>query len=178
MGVCIATSAHVYSWWKQLLPYTLAVITLKAVVLIPLIVPWTSKGLLRFAHGLLDFLPSALQVVFAMAVFPVVMNVFQFCVVDQIIKAGQGQEKADAEDVEMDYAPVPTTEAEALPEESASFTMQRHASPVMRRTNSGMGGGSPRSSGFLSDGGEFVSLYGGLQSPGRKPKGRRSEDSV
>lgn len=117
------------SWWKQLLPYTLAVISLKVVALLPLLLPATSTALLSFAHLALDYLPSALQVVFAMALFPIIMNVFQFCVVDQIIKSSQGSDKNDAERSNLDYSRIPLCDVETsgASTELGSTGVQRYA---------------------------------------------------
>ncbi|WWC86070.1 uncharacterized protein L201_000941 [Kwoniella dendrophila CBS 6074] len=75
-------------WWKQLAPYIMSIIVMKLLVLLPLTLPGISKALINWSHSLLDHLGSQSQVIFVMAIFPLVMNVLQFCLVDQVIKAG------------------------------------------------------------------------------------------
>ncbi|KAK4687608.1 hypothetical protein P7C73_g2523, partial [Tremellales sp. Uapishka_1] len=74
-------------WWAQLVPYLLSSILMKALVVLPLTLPFISSLLLSFSHDLLDFLSPRIQVIFVMAVFPLIMTVFQFCIVDQVIKS-------------------------------------------------------------------------------------------
>ncbi|WWD09224.1 hypothetical protein V865_007346 [Kwoniella europaea PYCC6329] len=81
-------------WWKQLAPYIMSIITMKLLVLLPLTLPGISKSLIDWSHNLLDHLGAKSQVIFVMAIFPLVMNVLQFCLVDQVIKAG-GKEDED-----------------------------------------------------------------------------------
>lgn len=77
------------SWWRQLIPYLVSIVIMKLMVLLPLTLPHISSGLIRFGQSLLAYLSPSVQVVFVMALFPLVMNVIQFCVVDQVIKAGK-----------------------------------------------------------------------------------------
>lgn len=107
------------SWVRQLQPYLAAVVTMKLIVLLTLTLPGISGGLIRWGQSILGFLSLDVQVVFVLAIFPVIMNVFQFCVMDQVIKAGKGAEAKERgepdeyDDEEMDgYEPVPTREAE------------------------------------------------------------------
>lgn len=90
---------------------------MKLIVLLALTLPGMSGGLIRWGQSMLAFLSLDVQVVFVLAIFPITMNVFQFCVMDQVIKAGKGaeaKERGDGEDdddEEMDgYEPVPTRE--------------------------------------------------------------------
>ncbi|TYJ57606.1 hypothetical protein B9479_001688 [Cryptococcus floricola] len=89
-------------WWKQLLTYLMSIITMKLLVLLPLTLPGISDPLLRLGHWLLDYLSPSAQVIFVMAVFPLIMNIVQFCLVDQVIKAspqadeGRGDEVRDS----------------------------------------------------------------------------------
>ena len=90
-------------------PYLIAIIFMKLIVLLTLTLPHISTSLLSFSNYLVDHLPSSIQVVFVMMVFPVIMNVFQFCVVDQFIKAGQ-EGKRELDEEELVYRRVPTEE--------------------------------------------------------------------
>ena len=68
---------------------------MKLLVLLPLTLPGISTILLRIGHAAIDYLSPSVQVVFVMAVFPLIMNVVQFCLIDQVIKGGkdgQGQD--------------------------------------------------------------------------------------
>jgi hypothetical protein len=94
------------SWWKQLAPYLLAITLMKLLVVLTLTLPHISTLLLSLSNYLVDHLPSSIQVVFVMMVFPVIMNIFQFCVVDQFIKAGQDEDELDEQ--ELVYMPLPT----------------------------------------------------------------------
>lgn len=80
------------SWWRQLIPYLTAVLTMKVLVLLPLTLPGISTLLLRFGHAAIEYLSPSVQVIFVMAIFPLIMNVVQFCLVDQVIKAGRVEE--------------------------------------------------------------------------------------
>ncbi|KAK6905521.1 hypothetical protein L486_07124 [Kwoniella mangroviensis CBS 10435] len=82
-------------WWKQLAPYIMSIITMKLLVLLPLTLPGISKSLIDWSHNLLDHLGAKSQVIFVMAIFPLVMNVLQFCLVDQVIKAGGKEDEED-----------------------------------------------------------------------------------
>jgi hypothetical protein len=110
---------------------------MKLLVLLPLTLPHISGALSDFAHSLLDYLPASAQVIFAMALFPVVMNVFQFCVVDQFIKADQDRGKHDDEEAQ-EYAPIPMDERQQRKAIESESPRQHtgHASPVLRRNSS------------------------------------------
>ena len=56
------------SLWKQLIPYIIGIIYMKAVVLLPMLLP-VSTILLRFAHGFLTYDNLSARYVFIMA-FP------------------------------------------------------------------------------------------------------------
>lgn len=62
---------------------------MKILVLLPLTLPGISTLLLRFGHAAIEYLSPSVQVVFVMAIFPLIMNVVQFCLIDQVIKAGK-----------------------------------------------------------------------------------------
>ena len=62
---------------------------MKLVVLLPLTLPGISTILLKIGHAAIDYLSPSVQVVFVMAVFPLIMNVVQFCLIDQVIKGGK-----------------------------------------------------------------------------------------
>ncbi|WVF70770.1 hypothetical protein IAT40_005564 [Kwoniella sp. CBS 6097] len=85
-------------WWKQLAPYLLSIITMKLLVVLPLTLPGISKFLIDASHSMLDYLSPQAQIIFVMAIFPVIMNVFQFCLVDQLIKGGKDVEVDDEDD--------------------------------------------------------------------------------
>ncbi|ORX41273.1 Vaculolar membrane protein-domain-containing protein [Kockovaella imperatae] len=101
-------------WWKQLIPYILSIIVMKLLVLLPLTLPRISDLLLRFGHFLLQSFAPSVQVVFVMAFFPLVMNIVQFCIVDQVIKAS-GMSEEDGAD---EYQRIPTEGDVEAPAES------------------------------------------------------------
>jgi hypothetical protein len=111
-------------------------VAMKLLVILPLTLPHISTALLRMGHYLLDYLNPKLQIIFVMAIFPVVMNIIQICIFDQIIKAGktlggdEGDGEADGGD--RGYRPIPSGDVEASP-------------GGMRRRNSGLKGGMSRS---------------------------------
>ncbi|KAL1407131.1 hypothetical protein Q8F55_006545 [Vanrija albida] len=124
-------------WGRQLQPYLLAVVTMKLIVLLPLTLPKISSILIRFGQSLLSWLSVDSQVIFVLAIFPVIMNVFQFCVMDQLIKAGKGADAKDEQDdegydddEEGGYRPLPTRETDM----EASFAMSspRHRNASLR----------------------------------------------
>lgn len=80
------------SWWRQLIPYLIAVLIMKILVILPLTLPGISTLLLRFGHAAIEYLSPSLQVVFVMMIFPCIMNVLQATLVDQVIKAGKVEE--------------------------------------------------------------------------------------
>lgn len=96
---------------------------MKFLVVLPLTLPLISTALLRFGHATLEYLSPQAQIVFVMALFPVIMNIIQFCIFDQIIKAGKGDAKdgdGDDEDKEDEddgegYRRVPTQDIESTP---------------------------------------------------------------
>ncbi|KAL7420268.1 hypothetical protein Q5752_005237 [Cryptotrichosporon argae] len=92
-------------WWRQLAPYLLAIVTMKLAVLLPLTLPRISAALIGGTQALLARLPPNAQVVVVLAVFPLIMNVFQFCVIDQIVKAGTGAKGVDGADNDAGDAP-------------------------------------------------------------------------
>ncbi|EAL22144.1 hypothetical protein CNBC2820 [Cryptococcus deneoformans B-3501A] len=102
-------------WWKQLLTYVFSIIIMKLLVLLPLTLPRISDLLLHLGHYMLEYFSPSVQVIFVMAIFPLIMNIVQFCLVDQVIKAGG---KADDEegrihdtgDEEEGYSRVPDWE--------------------------------------------------------------------
>ncbi|TXT05036.1 hypothetical protein VHUM_03856 [Vanrija humicola] len=143
-------------WGRQLQPYLLAVVTMKLIVLLPLTLPKISNVLIRFGQSLLSWLSVDSQVIFVLAIFPVIMNVFQFCVMDQLIKAGKGADAKhehdsdtyDDEDDEEGYRPLPTRETDV----EASFAMvsPRHRNTSLRDTDQPGGRGLRSRSGSRS----------------------------
>lgn len=94
------------SWGRQLVPYLAAIIVMKLLVLLPLTLPGISTALVWFGQAILSVLSPAAQVIFVMAIFPLVMNVLQFCIVDQLIKSVDAEyERIDTEvdTLEQDY---------------------------------------------------------------------------
>jgi len=108
---------------------------MKLLVLLPLTLPHISTSLLAFGNYLLDYLPASIQVVFAMMIFPVIMNVFQFCVVDQFIKAGREDKGDEPDEEELAYTRLPT-EDRFKPESTPSSPMFRPLGSPMRRSSS------------------------------------------
>ena len=98
------------SWWRQLMPYLASIIVMKLFVLLPLTLPHIAPALAQFGQVVLGFLSPSAQVVFVMAVFPLVMTVIQFCIVDQVIKStisDEYQRLDDYQRVESDPGAVP-----------------------------------------------------------------------
>lgn len=93
------TLTVIYSWWKQLLTYVFSIIIMKLLVLLPLTLPHISDLLLGLGHSMLAYFSPSVQVIFVMAVFPLIMNIVQFCLVDQVIKAGGKIDDDDQEEV-------------------------------------------------------------------------------
>lgn len=128
-----------YSWWRQLVPYLLSMVFMKLLVVLPLTLPHISTALLRFGQAMLEYLSPSVQIVFVMAVFPVIMNIFQFCIFDQIIKAGKGDAKGEEEDDKEDgddgegYRRVPTRDIESSPRQRQG----RRDSSVRSRKDTG-----------------------------------------
>ncbi|WVO17801.1 hypothetical protein L204_105499 [Cryptococcus depauperatus] len=85
-------------WWKQLVTYLLSIITMKLLVILPLTLPYISDALLQLGHSLLEYLSPSAQIIFVMAFFPLIMNVVQFCLVDQVIKASKADEDETRDD--------------------------------------------------------------------------------
>lgn len=134
---------------------------MKLLVVLPLTLPYISTGLLRFGHDVLDFLHPSIQIIFVMAIFPVIMNIVQFCIFDQIIKAGKdtegskGEDSDDAEGGGGAYQRVPTRDIESSPR-----------SDRMRRRPSGTGTGLKRpSSRGRSGSGSEGRIQSGLSTP-------------
>lgn len=93
---------------------------MKLIVILPLTLPKISNAIIRWGQSMLSWLPTDGQVIFVLAIFPVIMNVFQFCVMDQVIKAGKNEPKERRgtssddgdEEMDMEYQEVPTAEVE------------------------------------------------------------------
>ncbi|KIP08330.1 hypothetical protein PHLGIDRAFT_69509, partial [Phlebiopsis gigantea 11061_1 CR5-6] len=73
-------------WFRQLSVYVVALTTMKLLV-VALFVVW--PGVFKLGEWLLTFLgPSdTAQVIFTMGVFPIIMNIVQFWIIDSIVKA-------------------------------------------------------------------------------------------
>lgn len=121
IALCFAwnlTLTGISSWWKQLVPYLVSMVFMKLLVVLPLTLPHISTALLRFGHDTLEYLSPQVQIVFVMAVFPVIMNIIQFCIFDQIIKAGKAGHDGDDDEDKGDeeggggYRRVPTGDLE------------------------------------------------------------------
>lgn len=97
-------------WLRQLQPYLLAVIAMKLVVLLPLTLPGISGLLIRAGQSVLSALPLDVQVVFVLSIFPLIMNVLQFCLIDQLIKDGKHPEREGDMEMGESYAPLATEE--------------------------------------------------------------------
>lgn len=118
-----AWSLLTLSWGRQLQPYLAAVVTMKLIVILPLTLPKISNAIIRWGQSMLSWLPIDGQVIFVLAIFPVIMNVFQFCVMDQVIKAGKGTDPKDREHSDVDddeemgaeYEAIPTLDSEPAP---------------------------------------------------------------
>ena len=152
---------------------------MKLLVLLPLTLPRISVSLIQFGHALLQYLSPPAQVIFVMAIFPLVMTVLQFCLVDQVIKAGKEQEK-EGDEEEGGYSRVPTREAEieATPRGLTVKEARRRGSTVKSRVPSPSISPAPimPSSPLLSPAdGEGRQDYGSATpSPGANSGNRRS----
>lgn len=116
------------NWARQLIPYLSALITMKLCVVGLFAIfpgPFVNLG-----NWVLDWMSATSQVIFVMMIFPLVMNVLQFCLVDQILKSGPD---ADENKVVMDpeeggvgaYERVPTTAGDS---EDQGFSTGRRRS--------------------------------------------------
>ena len=114
---------------------------MKLLVLLPLTLPGISVSLIRSGHSLLNFLSTPVQVIFVMAIFPFVMNVIQFCLVDQVIKSGKELVKEEDDDDVEGYRRVPTREAdiEAMPWGLSVGETRTRGSTVKSRSRSPAG---------------------------------------
>lgn len=89
---------------------------MKLLVVLPLTLPGISGLLIGFGHSLLEYLSPSVQVVFVMALFPLVMNIVQFCLVDQVIKGGKDEDfgkGGDEEDFIDEYERLPGGDQDA-----------------------------------------------------------------
>lgn len=150
-------------WLRQLQPYLLAVVAMKLVVLLPLTLPGISGELIRAGQSILGALPADVQVVFVLSIFPLIMNVLQFCLIDQLIKAGKHAEGHPEEmDMGESYRPLPT-----------SSSRDPELGLETRRASSSRGHSKPpsRSGSVLFSEPEEEPLYGdSSRSPKSKPK--------
>lgn len=98
------------------MPYLMSMVFMKLLVVLPLTLPHISTALLRFGHAMLEYLSPQVQIVFVMALFPVIMNIIQICIFDQIIKAGKavgdGGEDKEEDDDGAGYRRIPTGDLE------------------------------------------------------------------
>lgn len=83
---------------------------MKLLVLLPLTLPHISTFFLSLGQSLLEYLSPDAQVIFTMSIFPLLMNMIQFCLIDQIVKASK--DKDDRDDDDEGYHRVPTREAD------------------------------------------------------------------
>ncbi|KAI0701187.1 vacuolar membrane protein-domain-containing protein [Cytidiella melzeri] len=74
-------------WARQLAVYLFALTTMKLIVLALFA---ATPGIFKAGEWLLSFLGTsdAAQVIFTMGVFPIIMNILQFWLIDSIVKAG------------------------------------------------------------------------------------------
>ncbi len=130
----------------------MAIISMKGMVLLPLLLPGISTGLLDFAHNVLEYLSPSIQVIFAMAIFPVIMNIMQFCLVDQFIKANDRRNRDEAvEEAEMEYTRVPDDDVENNVPKALERALHPTGRP-MRRSSSVMSfSGRSRDGDWLED---------------------------
>lgn len=121
-------------WLRQLQPYLLAVVAMKLVVLLPLTLPGISGELIRAGQSILGALPADVQVVFVLSIFPLIMNVLQFCLIDQLIKAGKHEASDDMEmDMGEPYRPLPTSARDPeLALERRASSSRGHSKPPSR----------------------------------------------
>lgn len=143
-------------WLRQLQPYLLAVVAMKLVVLLPLTLPGISGELIRAGQSILGALPADVQVVFVLSVFPLIMNVLQFCLIDQLIKAGKHAEgHPDEMDMGESYRPLPTSARDPRDPELG-------LGPEARRASSSRGHSKPpsRSGSVIFSEPEDEPLYG------------------
>ncbi|KAK8865810.1 hypothetical protein IAR55_000957 [Kwoniella newhampshirensis] len=127
-------------WWKQLLPYLSSILIMKLLVLLPLTLPVISDLLFQFGQSLLGWLSPRIQVIFVMAIFPLIMNVFQFCLVDQVIKGPKNpdDETGEGRGGDREYSRLPTWEGDVergVPDETTTARRRRPSALAKEREN-------------------------------------------
>ncbi|KAJ9123903.1 hypothetical protein QFC22_000693 [Naganishia vaughanmartiniae] len=116
------------SWAKQLGIYLTALLIMKIFVLV-LFAFTLDPILLPLAGWILNWMRTWSQVVFVMAIFPLFMNIIQFCLIDSLIKGrelGSDDDQASSE-AGYHYTAAPSTAPKDLEEavDSSSFDHQQ-----------------------------------------------------
>ena len=91
-------------FFKQLLIYTIGLVSMKLFVwllfaLLPWL-PWVGDWALRWTEG-----SEALQIAFVMFIFPLLMNILQYYIIDSFIKdnkRGQGYQEVNSNEADAD----------------------------------------------------------------------------
>ncbi|CZT47182.1 related to vacuolar membrane protein [Rhynchosporium secalis] len=180
-------------WFKQSLIYFMGLLGMKICVLIIfLVLPWISRvgdWALRWTEG-----DEALQVIFVMLVFPVIMNATQYYIIDSFIQnqKSEGHERIPEEDYEEETGERSAfVGAEDLDREDVETgdDEDREIKPLGNKTVETVkrkkGGSSRRSPKALKTGSkDYDPLYDGESSPTvvgsastREGEGSKEEDS-
>ncbi|KAJ9097680.1 hypothetical protein QFC21_004717 [Naganishia friedmannii] len=136
------------SWAKQLGVYLAALLVMKIFVLV-LFAFALDPVLLPLAGWILDWMRAWSQIVFVMAVFPLFMNIIQFCLIDSLIK-GREVGSDDAGDSEYHYTAASTIVPKDIeqglvsssyehPEETHDSSSSNASVPPLNHTERGRG---------------------------------------
>ncbi|KAG6910792.1 hypothetical protein DXG01_007680 [Tephrocybe rancida] len=136
------TPPSIKFWARQAAVYVLALTTMKIVVIIIIVM---APGTFRFGEWLLSWTHvgsgDSLQVIFTMGIFPIIMNVLQFWLIDSIVKAST---KAVALDDDVSDAPHDREPLFRAPDEDddddyrhndIEHARPQHPSPLRRKSS-------------------------------------------
>lgn len=144
------------------------------VLIIFLLAPWISRvgdWALRWTEG-----DEALQVIFVMLVFPVIMNATQYYIIDSFIKNQKPEHDLIPDEEDDDESGSDAYEGEIAmtdeeissddeDEEVAAKTGDEGKAVVRENVKSGSGRGSPRQLGLRTGNKDYDPLYDGESSP-------------
>ncbi|KAG0650955.1 Vacuolar membrane [Hyphodiscus hymeniophilus] len=165
------------AWWmKQSFIYFIGLMGMKLCVLVIfLLAPWISRvgdWALRWTEG-----DEALQVIFVMLVFPVIMNATQYYIIDSFIKNQKPEHELipdddDEIDDEGDFREDPSSSDDVLStDEDAELAAKGDAEGKkvaverVKRKSEGSGVGSPREPRLFTGNKDYDPMYDGENSP-------------
>ena len=165
------------TWWmKQSFIYFIGLMGMKfCVLVIFLLAPWISRvgdWALGWTEG-----DEALQVIFVMLVFPVIMNATQYYIIDSFIKNQKPEHELipdddDEIDHEADFREDLSGSDEALSaDEDAELATKADADgkkvavETVKRKNEGSGMSSPRKPGLMTGSKDYDPMFDGENSP-------------